>query len=192
MPKQQAKQSFLSPGVPTRSRGESYHKKGLWAIKAKNGGQWPAPKPKKITKPWALVEKKLKNGKSVRVVRPRKLARNFENNVKRTPNHRNPRPARVRSSLIPGRVCIILTGKHQGRRAVVVKVLASGLVALTGPSKLNEVHLRRVDPAYLIATSTAIDMTEVNKILASKENVAILNDKLFEKKRSLRPKKERR
>jgi len=187
MPKQSAT-PFLSPGVPKASRSQSYHKKGLWAIKAKHAGAWPAPKPKSVTKPWKFVEKKLKSGKTVKVCRPRKIARVFENHItKKGIPQRNPRPPKVRKSLTPGRVLILLSGKHQGRRVVLLKVLDSGLLVVTGPSNLNDVTLRRVNPAYVIATQTTINMTEVNKVL--KEHSKLLNDSLFHKIRFTRPKK---
>jgi len=71
------------------------------------------------------------------------------------------RPAKVRASITPGTVAILLVGRYKGQRAVVLKVLPSGLVLVSGPYKINGVPLRRVNPAYLIATSTRVDLAGV-------------------------------
>ncbi|CAF1024010.1 unnamed protein product [Adineta ricciae] len=66
---------------------------------------------------------------------------------------------RFRSTLAPGSVVILLAGKHAGKRAVVVKHLASGLLLITGPHKLNGVPLRRINQIYVIGTSTKLDLS---------------------------------
>lgn len=69
----------------------------------------------------------------------------------------------LRKSLSVGTIAIMLAGRFRGRRVVVLKQLPkNGPVVVSGPYKLNGVPLRRVNPAYLIATSTKIDIAAVD------------------------------
>lgn len=73
-----------------------------------------------------------------------------------------PRASTGRTSVQPGNVVILLSGKHRGRRVVVLKSLASGNLLVTGPYSVNGVPLKRVNPAYVIATSTKVSLEGVN------------------------------
>merc|ERR1712027_136909 len=79
---------------------------------------------------------------------------------------------KLRASLAPGAIAIVLAGVHKGKRVVVLKQLGTGLLLITGPFKINGCPLRRINQRYLLATSTKIDVSAVKV----PENI---NDKYF-------------
>ena len=84
-----------------------------------------------------------------------------------------PKPSHIQKKLTPGQIVIILSGRFRGRRVVYLKRLDSGLLLVTGPYKYNGVPLKRVNQAYVLPTSTKVDISA---------NVAEkINDDLFTK-----------
>lgn len=72
-------------------------------------------------------------------------------------NRKTAKPTKIRASLTPGTVCIILAGRFRGKRVIALKQIDDTYL-ISGPFKINGVPLRRVNPAYLIATSTKIEL----------------------------------
>ncbi|CAR22996.1 60S ribosomal protein eL6 [Lachancea thermotolerans CBS 6340] len=79
------------------------------------------------------------------------------------------RPQKLRASLVPGTVLILLAGRFRGKRVVYLKHLEDNTLLVSGPFKVNGVPLRRVNARYVIATSTKIALEGVD---VEKYNVA--------------------
>lgn len=81
--------------------------------------------------------------------------------VKKTPKRHTPKAPKLRKSVAPGKVLILLAGRFKGKRVVCLKQLKSGLLAVTGPYKINGVPVKRVNQAYTLTTSTSVDVSGV-------------------------------
>uniref|UniRef100_A0A182JQQ7 Large ribosomal subunit protein eL6 n=1 Tax=Anopheles christyi TaxID=43041 RepID=A0A182JQQ7_9DIPT len=88
----------------------------------------------------------------------------------------------IRKSLKPGKVLILLAGRHKGKRVVLLKVLKTGLLLVTGPFQVNACPMRRIAQNYVIATKTRVNL----KNLKVPEHI---NDRYF---RRIHPKKDSR
>jgi len=151
----------LVPGVMRFSRARMYHKRGMWAQKKTKVAAKPKPKVELFTM------KKIggdKNGGERKVLKTRAPKRLSEYRMTAKKTKRAPRlnQCKLRKSITPGTVLILLAGRHKGKRVVFLKQLdKSGTLLVTGPLKLNNCPLRRIPQAYVIATKTKLDLSSV-------------------------------
>merc|ERR1711959_403974 len=123
--------------------------------------------------------------KSAEVKAEAKKATRFypaEDIKKKLGNHHNTtKQTKLRKSITPGTVLILLAGKFKGQRVVFLKQLDSGLLLITGPYKVNGVPLRRVPQSYVIATQTSVDVSDV-KVPASVDDCFFKKEQTKKKK----------
>jgi len=145
---------LISRGQTMHSSAALFHIKGRWRRKAK-----PAKKEKKkVTIPKRGAPSYYPTEYSCRPLLSRKS---------------NLHKPTIRKSIRPGVVLVLLVGRFRGKRVVCLGTLPSGMVVVTGPYKVNGVPLRRVNPVYVIATSTRLDALKGFKLPAA------VNDDFF-------------
>lgn len=93
-----------------------------------------------------------------------------------------PKPSKLRKSIAPGQVVILLAGRFRGKRVVFLKQLKSGLLLVTGPHKVNGVPLKRVNQAYVAPTKTRVEIKGVD--------VNAINDEYFARTKIVKRKNE--
>merc|ERR1711962_763442 len=169
-------------GVMRFSHSRMYHKRGVFALKNKST--------EKAKKPMVarMVEKEIKgdNNGGKRVGRASKLPKALPTQQKgrklaHRKQHVRQHKHKLRNTITPGTVLILLTGRHKGKRVVFLKQLPSGLLLVTGPFHVNGCPLRRVNQIYVIATQTSLDISGV----AIPEH---LNDQYFRRQKLQKPK----
>ncbi|KAL6041868.1 60S ribosomal protein L6 [Balamuthia mandrillaris] len=134
---------LLAQGVERYSRSAMYRRSGRAAHK-------------KAGKEWKKIEKTETAPVKERISRfyP---AEDIKKNIPSRKSHH--KPTRLRSSITPGTVLILLAGRFKGKRVIFLRQLPSGLLLVTGPFKINGVPVRRVNQAYVLATSTKVDIS---------------------------------
>ncbi|KAG0025482.1 hypothetical protein BGZ81_007118 [Podila clonocystis] len=160
--------SLLTTGVSKYSRSQVFAKRALYKRKPTSS---IAVCPAAATK--TVEVKGAKNGGS-RVVAAAKAPRFYAAEDVAVPkkNRKHAGVAKLRNTIVPGTVLILLAGRFRGKRVVFLKQLESGLLLVSGPFKVNGVPLKRVNQAYVIATSTKVEL-DASKIDAQ------LNDAFF-------------
>ncbi|KAN0062224.1 60S ribosomal protein L6 [Thecaphora frezii] len=154
-----ARNSQIAPHVGRLSRTQVFKKKGGY----KNTQRKGAAKAEEAAPAFKEVEVKgAKNG-GKRLVPTNKASRFYpaEDVAQPKASRKVQRPTKLRKTITPGTVLILLAGRFRGKRVVFLKQLDSGLLLVTGPFKINGVPIRRVNQAYVIATSTKLDLSEV-------------------------------
>ncbi|XP_037893539.1 60S ribosomal protein L6 [Glossina fuscipes] len=150
--------TYLRGGILRYSKSQMYKRRALYRLK---GTKRPVFKKAKI--PIKKVKKigGAKNG-SERIVYKKKPKANYPTKrfVKKRPAKHffSQHKRNIRRNLKPGTVLILLAGRHQGKRVVLLKSLASGLLLVTGPFAVNSCPLRRVSQRYVIGTSTQVNL----------------------------------
>ncbi|CAI5711807.1 unnamed protein product [Hyaloperonospora brassicae] len=130
----------LARGINAISRNSLSKKNGRGMVVKKGGEKKVTVVKKPCTKKWYPADY---------IPKPLQSAKTKRNSVK---------TAKLRKSITPGTVLILLSGRFRGKRVVFLKQLASGLLLVTGPYKINGVPLRRVNQSFVIATSTKVNM----------------------------------
>uniref|UniRef100_A0A1D1YC51 60S ribosomal protein L6 n=1 Tax=Anthurium amnicola TaxID=1678845 RepID=A0A1D1YC51_9ARAE len=154
-----SRNSFLVSGIPRYSRSATYRKKALY--KRKIIAVKPAEQAK--TEKFKTVQVGGPKNGGTRIIPLEKAPKYYpaEDVPKLKVSRKTARPTKLRQTIIPGSVLILLAGRFRGKRVVFLKQLTSGLLLVTGPYKINGVPLRRVNQAFVVATSTKVDIGAV-------------------------------
>eukprot|EP00612_Vaucheria_litorea_P004145 CAMPEP_0171461120 /NCGR_PEP_ID=MMETSP0945-20130129/5701_1 /TAXON_ID=109269 /ORGANISM="Vaucheria litorea, Strain CCMP2940" /LENGTH=221 /DNA_ID=CAMNT_0011987415 /DNA_START=90 /DNA_END=755 /DNA_ORIENTATION=- len=134
---------MLIKGVRTYGRSKAYSRKQQWKHEKKEG-----PKKKERTPKTSVLRQRYVPAERV----PKRLKSNLTIKKRKTV---------LKKGIQPGSVLIVLSGRFMGSRVVFLKQLDSGLLLVTGPYKVNGVPIRRINQAYVIATSTTVDISGV-------------------------------
>ncbi|KAL9932199.1 hypothetical protein V8E36_008971 [Tilletia maclaganii] len=169
----------ISAHVGRQGRARAYQQKGQYKRK------YEPTAPKQSEQAATSQSKPFGKSGATRSVPVSKAARFYPAEDVRAPktSRKAHQTAALRASITPGTVLILVAGRFAGKRVVFLKQLASGLLLVTGPFKVNGVPVRRVNQDYVIATSTKLD-------LAGVQVDAKLDDAYFKREKSAKVKAE--
>lgn len=157
---QKSRNPFIAAGVQKYGKSAMYSQRGEYkkvALRKAAAAKTVKEVAKEIEK---TIVKKGKDGKEFKVYKGEHVRRIYES-APRVVSTTKPCTGALRASITPGTVLILLAGHFRGKRVVFLKRLDSGLLLVSGPFQVNGVPIRRVNQAYVIATSTKIDISAV-------------------------------
>ncbi|CAG5047254.1 unnamed protein product [Parnassius apollo] len=148
----------LGNGVVRFSKTKMFHKKAKYKFIGKKNPK--AEKPKKPTVVVKQIGGEKNGGTRTVLLRRRKSFYPTQDKIITRSHHKtfSKHVRKTRPNLTVGTVCILLAGRHAGKRVVLVGVLPSGLLLVTGPFAFNSCPLRRISQHYVISTSTKVDL----------------------------------
>jgi large subunit ribosomal protein L6e len=170
---QKSRNPEIAAGVPKYGKSAMYAQRGEYKKVALRKAAAAAAVKEVAKAVEKTITKKGKDGKEYKVYKGEHVRRVYES-APRSITAKKPSVGALRASITPGTVLILLAGHFRGKRVVFLKRLESGLLLVTGPFQVNGVPIRRVNQAYVIATSTKVDISGV-KIPES------INDAYFKK-----------
>ncbi|XP_077298851.1 ribosomal protein L6 [Arctopsyche grandis] len=153
--------SELGNGIVRFSKTKMFHKKAVYRFIGKK-----TPKTVKPKKRVSIIKKiggEKNGGTRVVFLKKRKAFYPTQDKMPKTSYKKcfSKHVRNTRSILEPGRILILLAGRHKGKRVVLVKVLPSGLLLVSGPFRYNGCPLRRISQRYVIGTSAKLDISSV-------------------------------
>jgi large subunit ribosomal protein L6e len=181
---QKSRNPFIAPGVTKYGKSAMFSQRGEYKkIKMrKAAAETVAKAAAKVVE--SSIKKKGKDGKEYIVYKGEQVRDLYQHSAGHPSTKKKPSVGSLRASITPGTVLILLAGHFRGKRVVFLKRLDSGLLLVSGPFQVNGVPIRRVNQAYVIATSTKIDISGV-KVPET------INDAYFKKVReAAKPKSE--
>lgn len=170
---QKSRNPALAAGVPKYGKSAMFAQRGEYKKVSHRKAVAASVAKVAEAKKESSIKKKGKDGKEYVVYKGEEV-RGLYQSAPRVVKKSTPSVGSLRASITPGTVLILLAGHFRGKRVVFLKRLESGLLLVSGPFQINGVPLRRVNQAYVIATSTSIDISGV-KIPES------VNDAYFKK-----------
>ncbi|PIK53804.1 putative 60S ribosomal protein L6 isoform X2 [Apostichopus japonicus] len=181
--KPRSRQRWLTGGIPMFSRSVMYRRTAKYLKKKPI-----VKKEKKAVERFVVKEVGGEKNGGTRKVPLQKQPRYYptQEGRRKLKGHRKPfseHKRRLRPSITPGTVLILLAGVNRGRRVIFLKQLGTGLLLVTGPMKVNGIPMRRVNQRYVIATSTKLDISSV-KIPGKLDDAYFKRKKLRTGKRS--------
>ncbi|XP_052869037.1 60S ribosomal protein L6 isoform X1 [Anopheles cruzii] len=154
------KNSFLADGVRRFAPGKLHQRRKMFQLK--NVKPTKVEKPKKAMTVVKKIGGAKNGGERTVLLKKNKRYLPTKRYVKKRPakgcfrNHKR----NTRHTLRKGKVLILVAGRHKGKRVVLLKVLSSGLLLVTGPFEVNACPMRRISQNYVIATRTQVNLRE--------------------------------